>query len=497
MRVLVLVLCLLVAAPLARAAEVVGVTPADAWLVYGGKVRFERDAGPPGANAAIVEATETTAPWSGGAVATFNGAVKAGETYTAVFWMRAPAGAKVSALLLTNAPPYPTFAQSEIAGAGDWKRITVTGVAKAEARAGQDALAIHLGRAGGPVQLGPAMILRGAPTRARLDALEKAYRPTRVAEDVTIIARDGVALAGTLRTPRGKGPFPVVVLLNGSGGHVRGEFKPLSERLLSAGIATLEYDKRGSGQSGGARTENVPVLAADAEAAVALLRGRAEIDPARVVLVGHSQGGMIAPAVAARDPRLRGVVMQVAPALPSEQVVADQVARQLVVQWPQGGGYADQRAFVEKLIATSLAERDAAVRRARLAALIDDAVATRRIPKDAGEMLLGFFADTGMRDDILGYQPTPVLRTLRLPVLAVYGSEDPLVSAWRNAPAARAALKDNPRAEVVALDGLNHYLQQARTGAFDEWMTLGPPSPKALDLMTAWIARTVGRAPRA
>lgn len=492
MRVLVLVLCLLIAAPTARAADVVGVTPADGWLVYGAKTRFVRQDGPPGGAAAIVEATEMTDPWSAGAVAVFNSAVKAGEAYTAVFWLRAPAGAKVSALLLTNAPPYPTFAQVEIAGAGDWRRLTITGVAKADAEPGQDALALHLGRAGAPVTLGPALIVRGTPSAAELDAIERTYAPDRIAEDVTITAPDGVKLAGTLRLPAGKGPFPVVLLLNGSGGHVRGEFKPLSERLLSARIATLEYDKRGSGQSGGARTESVPVLAADAEAAVALLRGRADIDPDRVVLVGHSQGGMIAPAVAVRDPRLRGVVMQVAPALPSEPVVADQVARQIVVQWPRGGSYAGQRAFIEKLIAI---EDDAGARRARLAVMIDAAAASGSIPRDAGDMLLGFFADGVMRDDILRYQPTPVLRKLRLPLLAVYGSEDPLVSAWQNAPAARAALKDNRRAEVVELDGLNHYLQQARTGAFEEWKTLGAPSPKALDLVVGWIERLVGVPP--
>ncbi len=496
MRGLVLVLFLLVAAWLAvpgaaRAHEVVGVTTADGWLIYGAKTRFVRQAGPPGGGAAIVEATETVEAWSGGALAAFNSPVRAGESYTAVFWMRAAATAKVSALLLTNAPPYPTFARIEAVGEGAWKRVTITGVAKADAEAGRDALALHLGRAGGPVELGPAVILRGTPSTAELDALGRAYKPTRVVEDVTITAPDGVELAGTLRAPMGKGAYPVVVLLNGSGGHVRGEFKPLSERLLSAGIATLEYDKRGSGPSGGARTESVPVLAADAEAAVALLRGRADIDPARVVLVGHSQGGMIAPAVAARDPRLRGVVMQVAPALPSEQVVADQVTRQILVQWPQGGSYADQRAFIEMLIGVSLSERDAFARRSRLAALIEAAVAAGRIPRDAGDMLLGFFADGTMRDDILAYQPTPVLRKLRLPLLAVYGTEDPLVSAWQNAPAARAALKENRRAKVIELTGLNHYLQQAKTGAFEEWKTLGPPSPKALDYIVAWIEQTL------
>jgi len=147
----------------ARAAEVVSVTPADGWLVFGGKLDFARDAGAPGGGAAVVAPTETAQPWSSGAVASIGGAVRAGETYTAVFWIRAPGTARISALLMTNLPPYPSFASVEVVGADGWKRMTVTGVAKADAEPSRDALALHLGRAGGPVALGPAVVVRGRP----------------------------------------------------------------------------------------------------------------------------------------------------------------------------------------------------------------------------------------------------------------------------------------------------------------------------------------------
>lgn len=492
MRILILVLCLLVAAPMARAADVVGVTPADGWLIYGAKARFVRHDGPPGGNAAVIEATETTDPWSAGAVAVFNNAVKAGETYTAVFWLRAPAEAKVSALLLTNAPPYPAFAQAEIAGNGDWRRLTLTGVAKADAAPVADALTLHLGRAGGPVELGPAVIVRGAPSQAVLDDITRDYRPTRVGEDVAITASDGAVLAATLRTPSGQGPFPAVLLLGGSGPQVRGGFQRLQDRLLAAGVATLEYDKRGCGQSTGERIESVSRLAADAEAAVALLRTRPQIDPQRIVILGSSQGGVIAPAVAVEDKRIRGVVMQVAPALDGPQIASDQVARQLVMQWPQGGTYEVQRRFVDSLLAIVQANPDRAIRRARISDAVADAVKQGRIPQEAVESMVTGFADPSM-EAALAYRPVEVLRRLKGPALMVYGGKDVMVSAAQNAPVAREALRGNPQATVVEFEGLNHFLQRPKTDDLEEWRGLGGmmSDQPAMDYIVAWLEKTL------
>lgn len=496
MRVLVLVVLLLVGAPMARAAEVVGVTSAEGWLTYGAKTSFAREAGPPGGGAVVVEATETTDPWSSGAAAVFNGAVKAGETYTAVFWLQAPTSAKISALLLTNAPPYPTFARTELVGAGDWKRVTITGVAKADAAPVQDALTLHLGRAGGPVRLGPAIILRGAPSEAELAAIEKAYKPAGRAEDVAFTASDGAVLAGTLRTPSGKGGFPAVLMLGGSGVQVRGGFTRLQERLLAAGIATLEYDKRGCGQSGGERIETIPRLAADAEAAVAFLRARPDIDPSRIVVLGSSQGGVVAPAVALQDKRLRGVVMQVAPAVVGAQVVGDQVARQLVMQWPRGGSYEDQRRFVDGLLAIVKSASDPAARRARISQAVGDAVKAGRIPPDAAESIVAGLTDVAA-SSVLDYRPAEVLRRLKGPALMIYGTKDVMVSATQNAPVARAALRGNPQARVVVLEGLNHFLQRPRTDDPEEWRALGGgmSDPEAMNLIVGWIEETVGARP--
>lgn len=498
MRRLALVLCFLIVAPAVRAADLLGVSHAEGWKVYGAQFRFQKDAGAPGGRAVDVSPVETKDPWSSGAVVDFKGPVKAGERYAAVFWIKAPLGAKVSALLLRNAPPYPTFGQVEIVGEGVWRRILLQGVAKIDAAPGENALSLHLGRAGGEVALGPAMILRGTPTPGELAALTRTYRPVAVAEDATIVASDGARLAATLRTPFGRGRFPVVLMIGGSGPQVRGGFTRLQDSLLAAGIATLEYDKRGCGQSTGERIETIERLAGDAEAALAWLRARRDIDVSRILVLGSSQGGVIAPAVAVSDQRLRGVVMQMAPAVPGPQVASDQVARQLSMQWPQGGSYQDQRLFADSLIAIVQSTPDPVATHARISGAVAEAVKAGRIPSDAAESIVNGFSDVAMRN-VLAYRSADTLRRLKGPALAVFGTRDIAVSAAQNAPAAREALKQNPEARVVVLEGLNHFLQRPHTDDPEEWRRLGGmmSDPQAMNLIVAWIEGTLDvRRPR-
>lgn len=488
MRRLALVLCFLIVAPTVRAADLLGVTAADAWSIYGAKVVHLRDAGAPGGGASRVEATLTTDPWSSGATAAFTGGVKAGETYTGVFWLRAGEGVRISALLLTNASPYPTFAITEVVGSGDWKRFTVTGVAKADAAPAKNALALHVGRAG-PVTLGPAIILRGIPTPAELDVLEKTYKPDRIAEDLTVTAPDGVKLAATLRIPAGEGLFPAIVVVGGSGPQVRGAFRVLQARMLPVGVATLEYDKRGSGDSGGPANERVSVLAEDARAMVRLLRSRREVDPARIAVVGHSQGGMVAAQVAGGANPPRGAVLLLSPAIPGREHTIDQIARSLVTSFPERGSYDVQRAFAARLIA-------AAPGKARVEAVVASGIKDGRIPQEAAEQVITALTDEVQLPAALERKPFEDLRRVRIPLLAVYGGKDTLVRPQENLPAARKALAGNPRAKIVLLPSLNHALQVPLTDDPEEWRTRpAMDGVEVLELVAGWLEKALGVKP--
>ena len=121
----------------------------------------------------------------------------------------------------------------------------------------------------------------------------------------------GVVLAGTLSFPEGRGPHPAVILISGSGAQNRDEeifgfqpFRLIAEHLTREGIAVLRYDDRGVGGSSGSVSDATSEdFAGDVLAALDLLGSRPEIDPAAIGLLGHSEGGMVAPLAAARRSR--------------------------------------------------------------------------------------------------------------------------------------------------------------------------------------------------
>jgi len=144
------------------------------------------------------------------------------------------------------------------------------------------------------------------------------------AEQVTVRSPYGHSLGGTLTLPRHAGrPLPVVLLISGTGpqtrdGSARGDtahqpFRQIADSLSRRGVAVLRVDDRGVAE-GQHRLTSALQVAEDVRAALALLRARADIDPARIALIGHSEGGMVALMVASSDPALRAVVLMAAPA---------------------------------------------------------------------------------------------------------------------------------------------------------------------------------------
>ena len=182
---------------------------------------------------------------------------------------------------------------------------------------------------------------------------------------------DTILLAGTLTIPKGEGPFPAVVTISGSGGQDRDEntpgpgglklgiFRVIADTLTGRGIAVLRYDDRGVAESGGdLATAGLSDLVADVEAAVDYLRSRPEVDQARVALVGHSEGGIIAPIVAAEDPTIAAIVLMAGTATPLDSVIVEQT----VSSTREAGGdsieVAEARAGMEKLAAAMREGRD-------------------------------------------------------------------------------------------------------------------------------------------
>jgi hypothetical protein len=313
-------------------------------------------------------------------------------------------------------------------------------------------------------------------------------------------AASHVRLAGTLTLPQGAGPFPAVVLVSGSGPNTRNEpimnhqlFLVLADHLTRHGVAVLRYDKRGTGTSTGdyakATTQD---FADDADAAAAFLRARKEIDPAKVGLIGHSEGGLIAPMVAVADPKVDFIVMMAGPGVDGAQVLTEQGRLITKAMGLSDAQVAETSALREKLIAIVRTEKDPAVAAAKMRALIAADPKLKDTPPAAIEAQISAINSDWFRF-FFNYDLAIALRQVRCPVLAMIGSKDLQVPPDQNLPAIRAALAHNPDAEVEELPSLNHLFQTAKTGAVGEYGEIEETlAPVALDLMTGWILKRVG-----
>jgi pimeloyl-ACP methyl ester carboxylesterase len=303
-------------------------------------------------------------------------------------------------------------------------------------------------------------------------------------------------LAGTLNVPNGKGPFPAVVLVSGTGHNTRDEdvwshkiFLVLADALSRKGIAVLRYDKRGVGGSTGDYDAATTVdFASDAEAAVTWLKAQPEIDPHHVGVLGHSEGGIIAPAVAAEDESVAFVVMIAGPTIRGDKLFVLQSAMTAKTYGAPDDYIAKRKLFDQALYDAIISAPSDAVALDRAKAIVAKGVADKVI--DSNE------AGTLPQDDarpweryFLAYDPAPTLAKLKIPVLALNGSLDVQVPAKENLAAAREALKTNPNAIVIELPGMNHLLQDAKTGSPNEYNDIEETmSPTALKIICDWMS---------
>ena len=308
---------------------------------------------------------------------------------------------------------------------------------------------------------------------------------------------EGIVLAGTLTLPKGEGPFPAALLIAGSGPQDRDEslanhrpFLLIADALTRKGIAVLRYDKRGVGKStGNPDAATTMDLAADAQAALTFLKSHKGIDGSRIGLIGHSEGAIIAPYLAAHSKDVKWLVLLAAPATTGEQTLLNQ--SELI---GRAGGLSDEQlepslAFDQAAYALVRKEKDPNVLAEKLAALVKESGLDAALPPAALETQLRMLASPWFRF-FLDYDPLPNLKALGCPVLALYGQKDLQVAPKANLPLLQKALHDsmNTQAETRELPELNHLFQHAYTGTPAEYAAIEETfSPEALGLIVDWV----------
>jgi len=314
-----------------------------------------------------------------------------------------------------------------------------------------------------------------------------------------------INLSGTLTLPNKEGVFPVVILISGSGPQNRDEelfghkpFLVLSDFLTKNGIAVLRYDDRGTSLSEGVfKTATSADFATDVESAITYLKTRKEINKKKIGLIGHSEGGLIAPMVTSKSKDVAFMLLLAGTGIQGDQIL---LLQQKFIGKASGVSN-------ENLQKSELENR-------KLFDIVKKSTNLEKLNIDLTDFITQTLKDNpnakkpeGMSDDnfvklqvnqiatpwmqyFIKYNPIPALEKVKCPVLAINGEKDLQVPPKENLEAIKKALAKggNKRVTIKELSNLNHLFQECKTGLPDEYATIEQTfSPIALTEILKWL----------
>jgi fermentation-respiration switch protein FrsA (DUF1100 family) len=345
-------------------------------------------------------------------------------------------------------------------------------------------------------------------SKGKIEKIARPQEPKKTypyySEDVTFENKTaGITLAGTLTLPKKDGVFPVVVLISGSGPQNRDEellghkpFLVLADDLTKNGIAVLRFDDRGTADSkGDFKTATSLDFATDVDAAVKYLQTRKEINKKKIGLIGHSEGGIIAPMVASKSKDVAFIILLAGPGIPGDQLL---LLQQTLIAKANGTSDSDiqkakelnKKAFeiVRKYtnpeeLKTQLTKYITEISKdnpEKPQSMSDEQYVNLQLAKILNPWMLYF----------LRYDPAPALEKVKCPVLALNGEKDLQVPPKENIEAIKKALAKggNTKGTAIVLPNLNHLFQECTTGSPNEYATIEQTfSPTALTEIVKWV----------
>ena len=327
---------------------------------------------------------------------------------------------------------------------------------------------------------------------ARFTLRRTSERARALREEEVVFRNGGVTLVGTLILPEGEGPFPAVVVTHGGAPEHRGDagYRGSGVTFARAGVAALVYDKRGVGRSTGGdwTTSSIEDFARDALAGLEAIKRRRDVDPKRIGVAGHSQGGWIAPRAATLSRDVAFVVVT----SPSGTNAMEQSIFHTSNLLRRAG-------YSEEVVRRAAGLRDRMYERARKGKADDrlagDLEAASKEPWFEIAALPHPLSDElapGMRDLLL-FEPAPVWEKVRVPMLAIWGSGDIVLPAGRSREIVEAALEragNRNRTLHVLAHADHNFMLEREAGAEWDW----PRRPAELDpILEQWLGRFVKR----
>lgn len=332
-------------------------------------------------------------------------------------------------------------------------------------------------------------------------------------EEVTFKNGD-ITFAGTLSIPPKKGRHPAVVMITGSGPQNRDEivagfkiFKVMADFLTTNGIAVLRYDDRGVGKSTGkpVNESTSEDFATDVMAAMDFLKRRDDINAEQIGLIGHSEGGLVAPMVAAKRDDVAFIVCVAGTGVNGMEIILEQTrlimlangedsakvekdvadGRVVMGMIVNGAGDDEVKGVIRRMKVEEYEKMDSAGK-----SVIEDK--DKWVEEDV-KNIFAAFSSTWMKF-FLKFEPVTVLEKTRCPALMLFGGLDLQVPVKQNEGPMREALTraGNKDFEVKTFEKANHLFQEAGNGSPNEYMTLKKEFVGGfLDYVLGWIGKRV------
>lgn len=326
-------------------------------------------------------------------------------------------------------------------------------------------------------------------------------------EDITFInKKDKIELAGTFTIPDSTGMFPAVVLIAGSGPQDRDEtifghkpFLVIADYLTQNGFAVLRYDKRGIGQSKGDYDRaTMQDFTVDTEAAINYLKTRKEVDKSAIGLIGHSEGGMVAPMVASKNRDVKFIVLMAAPGVQGTKIVLDQNRLSLESMNIEPENMERTLTMLDEILGSLTTWENSPVEqtilRDRLSQVWEQLPIMIKLKLKKESYLRSQYnqmVKPGYRS-FLKIDPAEFLQKTNCPVFAINGEKDTQVLFDKNLNAIKSALEKgkNYRTETKSYPNLNHLFQESETGNVDEYGEIEQTiSPEVLSDITVWMKK--------
>jgi len=313
----------------------------------------------------------------------------------------------------------------------------------------------------------------------------------------------GVELSGTLTLPHGVDRAPAVILISGSGPQDRDEtivdhkpFWVIADHLSRNGIAVLRFDDRGVGESKGNHAAATSLdFASDVRSLFQFLQSHERIDPERIGLCGHSEGGLIAPMVAAREPQVAFVILMAGTGVNGEKILISQ--SRLLLEASGVPAVEIERQAKSQKILIDLAKQSPPLSldafKTQAFAAIEPHLSQQELASEQAKLSVAQAAaqlTSPWFRFFLSYEPTDALKQLTCPALVLNGEKDLQVDPKLNLPAIEAALKasQSTHYQLFELLKLNHLFQTCQTGNVSEYAEIEETiSPQVLSLITDWI----------